>query len=385
MMVLEQVATLQKFANIAPEQVERDLATYLRPGGADPKPQHVAATLQHVAPTVATRLQDLVKKTSELFEQRAKEVEVLVAGLAGGVSVALLGPPGTAKSALVRRVALLCGLSGDDGRYFEYLMTTHTMPEEIFGGPDLNQLVKGKVVRVTTGKLPQAEVAFLDEVFRGGSHILNTLLTIINEKRFDDGSGARHVPLLGLVGASNTAPVDPDLDAFFDRFPIRVWLRSVLEPRGKFDGGDQQAAARLAKFSLRGDADRLAQAWDPKTAAVAIKNDQVACTNDFRFARAYLLQRLQTQAEKSERLAQFERLFRSLRERCRLSDRSFGQLWIFAAALDFVRGKDPSRAYPASDGHVEVFRFAGRSAQDVLFLNDRVEQQTRALQHTGAA
>ncbi len=94
---------------------------------------------------------------------------------------------------------------------------------------------------------------------------------------------------------------------------------------------------------------------------------------------------MELSAEGSPRFEQYERLFRAVRERCKLSDRSFGQLWMFAAALDYIRGKDPRQSYPASDGHVIVFRHVGRSWHDVPFLKDRVEQQTRGVQHTGAA
>jgi MoxR-like ATPase len=195
MSVLQSVAKLEKFSSVPSSEVEQELAGVLVDLGG-------GARLEHVSATVGKRLQELVKRASASFEQRTLEVEAAVAGLASGVSVLLLGPPGTAKSAIARKVSSLCGLGGD-GRYFEYLLTSHTMPEEIFGGPKLEDLAKGKVVRAVEGKLPRAEIAFLDELFRGGSHILNTLLTILNEKRFDAGAGLEHVPLLGVIAAAN--------------------------------------------------------------------------------------------------------------------------------------------------------------------------------------
>ncbi len=377
MSFFEHVGNLKKFAGLKNCEVELELSTLLSRGFDMQK-------LEHVSRTVVKRLQQLVSITEKSFERREKEASAVVAGLAAGVSVVLLGPPGTAKSALVRRVAFLCGLSGLDGRFFEYLLTNHTMPEEIFGGPDLEQLTKGKVARITRGKLPEAEVAFLDELFRGGSHILNTLLTIINEKRYDSGDGSRHVPLLGLIGAANSAPLDPDLEAFFDRFPVRVWVESVLEPRNRFESYDEKAAGRLAGHSIHSEITRLKHGWNENAAKEAVCTEMVTCTNDLRLARIYLLSRLQALKNDSERFSQFERLFRSVRERCRLSDRSFGQLWLFGSALDFIRGADPVLPYPASTGHVDVFRNVGRSLRDVAFLHDRVEQLTRGTQHSGA-
>ncbi len=377
MSVLHKVSSLEKFSEVPSSEVEQELAGLLTDSAG-------GARLEHVSATVAKRLQEVVTRASASFEGRSLEVEAAVAGLASGVSVLLLGPPGTAKSAIARRVASLCGLGGD-GRYFEYLLTNHTMPEEIFGGPKLDDLVKGKVVRAVEGKLPRAEIAFLDELFRGGGHILNTLLTILNEKKFDAGSGLEHVPLLGVIAAANAAPLEHDLEAIFDRFPVRVWLQSVLEPRTKFEQADKGAPARLAKFAVAGEVTRLASAWNSSTAATLRRAEQVACTNDFRFARSFLLRQIGGNAEGSARFEQFERLFRSVRERCKLSDRSLGFLWLFGAALDYIRGKDLRQQYPDSDGHVIAFRYVARSLHDVPFLRDRVEQQKRGVQHIGTA
>lgn len=377
MSVLQSVSRLEKFSELPSGEVERELAGFLVDSGG-------AARFDHVSATVGKRLQELVRRAAGAFEQRALEVEASVAGLASGVSVLLLGPPGTAKSAIARKISSLCGL-GSDGRYFEYLLTSHTMPEEIFGGPKLEDLAKGRVVRAVEGKLPRAEIAFLDELFRGGSHILNTLLTILNEKRFDAGSGLEHVPLLGVIAAANTAPLEQDLEAIFDRFPVRVWLQSVLEPRSKFDQADKGAPSRLAAFAVAGEIARLAAAWRNGVAMERRPTEQVACTNDFRFVRAFLLRHVELRPEGSARFEQYERLYRAVRERCKLSDRTFGQLWMYGAALDFIRGKDPRQPYPVSDGHVILFRHVGRSWHDVPFLRDRVEQQTRGVQHTGTA
>jgi hypothetical protein len=87
----------------------------------------------------------------------------------------------------------------------------------------------------------------------------------------------------------------------------------------------------------------------------------------------------------SQRFIQFEQMFRLVRDRAKLSDRTFGQLWLFAAALDWMRGADLSAAFPTSRGHLDVFTLVSRSAHDVAWLADRVEQHTVGLQHSGAA
>ena len=374
-MPFKKISDLNQFSSMPSKEVEIEFAKTL-------KNQSDWQRVNHVAKTVSDRLKKLVQKASESFEQRDREANAIVAGLASGVSVVLLGPPGTAKSALIRQIAFLCGLNSGSGNYFEYLLTNHTMPEELFGGVDLKSLSEGKLTRITKNKLPEAEIAFLDELFRGGSHILNTLLTIINEKRYDAGDGMRHVPLLGLIGASNLAPIDPDLEAFFDRFPVRVWLRSVLEPRNRFESENKKAGSNLIEYSIKSETNRLIQNWDSDGTKASMQSQQISCTNDLRFARTYLLFCLGTKGS-PERRSQFEKLFRSIRERCKLSDRTFGQLWLFAAALDFIDNLDVTMQYPVSKGHIEVFKYVARSNRDLAFVNDRVDQITKGTQHTG--
>ena len=151
---------------------------------------------------------------------------------------------------------------------------------------DLKNLAEGRLTRVTTGKLPTAEIAFLDEVFRGGGHILNTLLTIINEKRYDSGGGSVHVPLLGLVAAANYAKLDMELEAFFDRFPIRVWVRSVFEQERRSYTARIPAgvSSRLVRFEVQNEISRLLGAWAaPENSAKELDTARLSCTNDFRF------------------------------------------------------------------------------------------------------
>jgi len=159
------------------------------------------------------------------YLEREEVVEGLLCALVAGQHVLLLGPPGTAKSELAHE---LCRRV-DDARYFQWLLTRFTTPEELFGPISLKGLEQDRYVRVTDGKLPRAHVAFLDEVFKASSSILNTLLAVLNERRFDGGDGPAEVPLLSMVGAANELPDDEELGALYDRFLLRYQVDYLKE------------------------------------------------------------------------------------------------------------------------------------------------------------
>jgi MoxR-like ATPase len=170
----------------------------------------------------------------------------------------VVGPPGTAKSAAVRSVAQHLG-----GRYFEYLVGRFTEPNEIFGPVDLRSLREGVVAYETAGMLPQAEIAFLDEVFGGSSAILNTLLGLLNERIFRRGSTVEPCPLRVCVGAANTLPADPALAAFADRFLARIHLQPVPDAslEDLLEQGWQASSVHNGRSRpLMGAVDRLAEA-----------------------------------------------------------------------------------------------------------------------------
>ena len=157
--------------------------------------------------------------------ERDEPVRVLLLGALGGEHVLLVGPPGTAKSELARR--LQRAFVG--ARYFERLLTRFSVPEELFGPLSLKALEQDRYERLTDGFLPTAQVAFLDEVFKANSAILNALLTLLNEREFDNGSGRVKVPLISVVGATNDVPDDEALQAFYDRFLLRVLVGPVQD------------------------------------------------------------------------------------------------------------------------------------------------------------
>ena len=137
--------------------------------------------------------------------------------LVAGEHMLIVGPPGTAKSALVRHLARLV-----DARYFEYLLTRFSEPNELFGPVDIKAFREGSYVRRTEAMLPEAEIVFLDEIFKSNSAILNSLLSVLNERRFFTGSASIKVPLSSLYGATNEIPNDEELAAMFDRFLVRA-------------------------------------------------------------------------------------------------------------------------------------------------------------------
>ena len=150
------------------------------------------------------------------FVGRDEVIDLIALAVVAGEHLFLFGPPGTAKSALIRAFA-----TAVDGRYFEYLLTRFSEPNEVFGPIDLVKLREGTVATVTSGMLPEAEFAFLDELFNANSAILNNLLTVLNERLYRRGREVIRLPLLSLFSASNHLPEDDALAALFDRFLLR--------------------------------------------------------------------------------------------------------------------------------------------------------------------
>lgn len=171
----------------------------------------------------SSALKSAIIDASRGLIERETLVELVVLAAVAREHVLVVGPPGTAKSEAVRRIAKRLG-----GQTFEYLLGRFTEPSEIFGPVDLKKLREGVVETETSGMLPEAEIAFLDEVFLGSTAILNTLLGILNERTFVRGHTRVKCPLRVCVGASNRLPEDEQLAAFADRFLVR----SFVEPIG---------------------------------------------------------------------------------------------------------------------------------------------------------
>jgi MoxR-like ATPase len=173
------------------------------------------------------------QELAEALIERDTEVDLVLTACLAGEHVLLVGPPGTAKSLLLESVARWL-----DGKRFSCLLTKFTQMEELFGPVSLQGLKEDRFVRVTTGRLPEADIGFLDEIFKSSSAILNTLLRILNERTFDDGSGiARPVELKLCVAASNEWPSaqegGQELGALFDRFLFRHTVKPVMSGAGR--------------------------------------------------------------------------------------------------------------------------------------------------------
>ncbi|MCX8524231.1 AAA family ATPase [Chryseobacterium formosus] len=164
------------------------------------------------------KLNTVLNYVKSTFVGKNDVVDLLGICLLARENAFLYGPPGTAKSALVRTLAKTV----KDGKNFEYLLTRFTEPNEIFGPFDIRKLKEGELFTNTDGMMPEASMVFLDEIFNANSAILNSLLMALNEKIFKRGKETKNLPALMFVGASNVLPEDEALNALFDRFLVRI-------------------------------------------------------------------------------------------------------------------------------------------------------------------
>ena len=171
------------------------------------------------------RICRLMESMNNGLLERNEQVKLLLLAALAGEHVLLLGPPGTAKSELAKR------LRGAfvEANYFERLLTRFSVPEELFGPLSIQALEQDSYKRLTSGYLPEASVAFIDEIFKGNSAILNSLLTLLNERQFDNGNRRYQVPLISVVAASNELPDGEELSALYDRFMLRSFVKPVTD------------------------------------------------------------------------------------------------------------------------------------------------------------
>ncbi len=173
--------------------------------------------------TATARLnEEIVAPLKKRFVGRDEVIDLIALAVVAREHLFLHGPPGTAKSAIIRHFA-----SAASGGYFEYMLTRFSEPNEIFGPIDIAKLRDGSMVTVTKGMLPEAEFVFLDELFNANSAILNNLLTVLNERIYRRGIEVHALPLVSLFSASNHLPEDEALAALFDRFLLRCHVDSL--------------------------------------------------------------------------------------------------------------------------------------------------------------
>jgi MoxR-like ATPase len=183
-----------------------------------------AATLAPV-PTTVDKLDQLdALLNSELVERRA-EIRGCITAMVGGTHVFLLGPPGVGKSWLVNRMLRYVSVP----KHFDILMTRFTTPEEVFGPVSLKGLENDEFVRKIDGFLADADAAFIDEIFKANSSILNALLWAINERQYRHGNSIIKLPLSTLFTASNELPQDESLGALYDRLLFRFDVKPIRD------------------------------------------------------------------------------------------------------------------------------------------------------------
>lgn len=214
--------------------------------------------------------------------ERDTEAELALTALVAQEHCLFVGPPGTAKSMLADSIVRWL-----DGSKFQVLLTKFTTPEEVFGPVSLAGLKADRYRRITSGRLPEAQVAFVDEIFKASSAILNTLLTVLNERRFDNDGERVACPLLLCVAASNEWPGSngdgKELGALFDRFALRKSVRPIATDRGTqallWGTLDDRLSATISPEEIaQAHAQAKALPWsdEAKEALVAILHDAKA-------------------------------------------------------------------------------------------------------------
>src|SRR3954471_17209757 len=183
--------------------------------------------LQAEAEELRRKINRFRTSLGRFFVQKQEIIDLMVVAAIAQEPLLVVGPPGTAKSDLVLKFKDALGVSDED--YFEYMLTRFTEPSEIIGAIDIGKLRDGSYIRRKQGKLPTARIAFLDEIFKSNSAILNILLTIINEKKFYQDGATQPVPLRVLFAATNEIPEQGELAALKDRFVLKVESRPVQD------------------------------------------------------------------------------------------------------------------------------------------------------------
>lgn len=204
--------------------------------------------------SIVDKLNNISGELKDIFVERDDVIDNSIKALITGQTVLLIGPPGTAKSALTNE---LCNRI-DNGNYFSWLLNRTSDPAEILGPFSIREMEQDRFLRVTSNKLPESEIVFLDEIFKCNEPTLNILLPIINEKIFYNDGEAIDVPLVTLFAASNEFPEEESLLALYDRMIFRMYVDYIGDVQNKlkmFKGflGDrgQQTVTTVSLMDLK--------------------------------------------------------------------------------------------------------------------------------------
>jgi MoxR-like ATPase len=299
---------------------------------------------------ITQKVRDVGRALDERYLDKSELIRMLLVTLVAGEHMLIVGPPGTAKSALVRHLARLV-----DARYFEYLLTRFSEPNEIFGPIDIKAFREGTYVRRVEAMLPDADIVFLDEIFKSNSAILNSLLSILNERRFFTGSASIQVPLSSLYGATNEIPNDDALSAVFDRFLVRT-LSDNLDSF-HFNG--------LIERGLRGEIEGLARDGGVAGEGTVEAARPLVSLAEIRLLKGRLAQHLQFP---DDFLARYKGLVFQIRsEGVTLSDRRVVKLLKLFGASALVDGRPT-----VDDGDFFVLRHIWNSVDQIPIVEDIV-------------
>jgi len=207
--------------------------------------------LEHQIEKAIDKLTNIANELKNIYVEREKVIDNSIRALVTGQTVLLIGPPGTAKSALTNS---LCNRI-ENGRYFSWLLNRTSDPSEILGPFSIKEMENDKFKRITDNKLPEAEIAFLDEIFKCNEPTLNILLPLINEKLFFNDGCPTEVPLITLFAASNEFPEEDSLVALYDRMMFRMYVGYIGDTENKmamFKGflNSNQNQVQITKITL---------------------------------------------------------------------------------------------------------------------------------------
>jgi MoxR-like ATPase len=314
---------------------------------------------------IRQRILAMMNALKTYFVAKDEVIELMTLATLAQEPMLLIGRPGTAKSDLVIRFCEALGVAGND--YFEYMLTKFTEPSEIVGPIDIARLKEGRYVRKVDGKLPEARIVFLDEIFKSNSAILNTLLTIINERKFYQDGKPVPVAMRMLFAATNEIPEFTELDALKDRFVLKIESKSVKDDH--FDA--------LIDAGLHGEVHR---AFNLKPWA------RLCSLDDFEAAKRYLdhvmYRAMNAEEGQADRdlyfppgpYAAFKRILQTLEKEdgIEISDRKVVKLYKLLRCRAFLfHGGTIQRS------DLQILRYIPNRAQDMQLIHEKVDRLLR--------